>query len=145
MSAQQPTGPVSAAPARRRRWVPIALGVLAIVVVAILILALVPVPQSTSSSWGDNLTGEGSVWQESYGETFCPAGASAKLSYQSSGVSSASSLTGPDNRTLYASTDPNWTTNFTVASCAVYWTNVSGTGQGSFQFSLTLKFSAPLL
>ncbi len=146
MTETSPPAPSPAAPSHRGRNLAILVVVVAVVVVLV-VLAVVPVAQSAVYSWGS--TGGGtatSTFNDEHGETFpCASGAHGTLVFTSDGVDTDATVVAPGGASLWASSEGNWTTQFPIASCGVYQFYTNGTGVGTYQYTLTVRWSAPLI
>ncbi len=120
--------------------------VVVIVVVTVALLATVPVNQSYSFNWGDSSSGSGTVtFNDSFGQQFCPSGATTSLTYSSDGVSATFGVVAPNGTTIWSSSAASGSTSFRIAVCGEYVLTADGTGVGSWTMSGTVRFTAPLL
>jgi hypothetical protein len=139
-------------PALSRRQEEI-LGTVAIGMVAMVVaLANIPVPQTVSTYWGATAIDDGSVtFEHYYAQPWCPYGAVGTLNFSSWGVLTRSTVLAPNGSEVWQSNETNWTIHFTIQSCGAYavYTNgtayTNGTDQGTYQYTLTLRYDAPYL
>lgn len=137
----------SAPPAGHRLRNLAILTVVVVVLVVLVALAIVPVAQSATYSWGSTSSGTATTtFNDSHGETIaCASGARGTLVFSSDGIDSRSTVLGPDGTTLWSSGAPNWTTQFAIPGCGLYQFYTNGTGVGVYQYTLTVRWSAPLI
>jgi len=126
------------------------MGVILAVVVAIVVslatLAVVPLPRYGSFDYGGGTSGTGPVgFQDTTTQEMCPAGASATVSYSSSGLALNFTLTAPNGTVIWSQTTPNGTTSFLLPACGFYLIDVAGSGSGEYSVEGSWSYRAPLL
>jgi hypothetical protein len=137
-TASRPSG------GHRTRTLAIVAGVALVAV--LVVLATVPVPQSATTEWGSEVTGTSSVqFNDRSSETLCPSGAHATVQFASTGVEDSSTVLSPNGSAVWQSDGPNWTAHFAVAQCGDYQFYSNGSGNGAYQYRLTLRYDLPLL
>ncbi len=142
------SAPIPTAPSAGHRLRNLAIvAVVVVVIVVLLVLAIVPVPQSATYGWGSTSGGTAATtFNDSQGETIaCASGARGTLVFSSDGVDSHTTVLGPGGETLWSSGAANWTTPLAIPSCGLYQFYTNGTGIGVYQFTLTVRWSAPLI
>jgi hypothetical protein len=144
-----PTPPPPAAPSDPitfRKMVWIAVVVVVAFAVAIAALTTIPVSQRYAFSFGGGSTGSGVVYfSDSWPEQICPKGASATISYSSTGLRLEISVSAPNGTEIWSDNATEGSTNFTVPACGSYGLEVSGSGDGTYTVDGRLSFRAPIL
>ncbi len=143
-----PSASTTSAPPRSHRARNLAIVIVVLIVVVVLVvLAAVPVAQSATYTWGSVGAGTATTtFNDQHGETFaCASGARGTLAFTSDGVDTDATVIAPGGTSIWTSSAGNWTTQFPVSSCGVYQFYTNGTGVGTYQYTLTVRWSAPLL
>jgi len=144
MDALPPEPPRTRDTRRRDRWI---ITIVATALIALLvILATVSVPQTSSFDFRSGTAGTGPVFfNDRTAESLCPSGATASVSYSSSGLNLTISIVAPNGTAIWTEKSPDGSTTFAVPTCGTYQFVLTGSGDGTYSVDGTLSYSAPIL